>query len=482
MSMISVISGSGKSVPSAPTIGTATDVGTGRAYNNGAATVTFTAPTYTGRLPIASYTVTSSPGGFTASGASSPLTVTGLQSSTSYTFTVTATNALGTSAASSASNSITATTVPQAPTIGTATAGAKDSGQATVTYTAGATGGKAVSAYTATSSPGSITGSGASPITVSGLTNGTAYTFTVTATNANGTSTASAASNSITVPSGIWIAVGASEALMTSTDGLTWQTRNGNVPSGNAIQHVAYQNNLYMTISGGTYFRTSTDAITWTSYTSVSNLSIGFNNLRAANGYFGVASNEYSRVKWSTNGTSWNTTVISAVDAANEIVYQNLNYVNGYWACYQPLVTWYATSPNGTWSSAGNGIGANMRRGAYGNGRYVIGNDSGLAHSSSISGTMTFVSGSGFVYDVEWSGSEFIAVGDASRILVSSNGTTWTSRAIPASPNFFVTYNSGLWVIGSVSGVLTSPNGSTWTVRSGGNGVPASTFFAGERA
>jgi hypothetical protein len=179
----------------APIIGTATDVGTGRAYNNGAASVTFTAPASNGSTsPITSYTVTSSPGGFTASGASSPITVTGLQSSTSYTFTVTATNAVGTSPASEASNSVTATTVPQAPTIGTATAGANS---ATVAYTAGATGGKAVSAYTATSSPGSATGTGASPITVSGLTNGTSYTFTVTATNANGTSTASTASNSI---------------------------------------------------------------------------------------------------------------------------------------------------------------------------------------------------------------------------------------------------------------------------------------------
>lgn len=195
MSMLSVISGSGKSVPGAPTIGTATNVGTGRAYNNGAATVTFTAPAYNGRSAITSYTVTSSPGGFTGTGASSPITVTGLASATAYTFTVTATNAIGTSSASSASNSITATTVPQAPTIGTATAG---SGSATVTYTAGATGGAAVSVYTATSSPGSFTGTGASPITVSGLTNGTAYTFTVTATNANGTSSASAASNSVT--------------------------------------------------------------------------------------------------------------------------------------------------------------------------------------------------------------------------------------------------------------------------------------------
>lgn len=197
MIILGITASSDKNAPSAPTIGTATDVGTGRAYNNAAVTVTFTAPTYSGGSPITSYTVTSNTGGYTTTGASSPLTVTGIPSNTSLTFTVTATNADGfTSPASSASNSVTATTVPQAPTIGTATA---LDASATVTFTAGATGGKAVSTFTATSSPSSITGTSAtSPITVSGLANGTAYTFTVTATNANGTSTASAASNSVT--------------------------------------------------------------------------------------------------------------------------------------------------------------------------------------------------------------------------------------------------------------------------------------------
>jgi len=87
--------------------------------------------------------------------------------------------------------------VPDAPTIGTATGGDTS---ASVTFTAPSnTGGGAITGYTVISSPGGITGTGtSSPVTVSGLTNGTAYTFTVLATNAYGTSAASAASNSVT--------------------------------------------------------------------------------------------------------------------------------------------------------------------------------------------------------------------------------------------------------------------------------------------
>ena len=90
-------------------------------------------------------------------------------------------------------------TIPDAPIIGTATLG---NTEAIVPFTAPSSdGGSPITSYTATSSPGGITvtlsQSGSGSITVSGLTNTTAYTFTVTATNAIGTSLASAASNSV---------------------------------------------------------------------------------------------------------------------------------------------------------------------------------------------------------------------------------------------------------------------------------------------
>ena len=98
-----------------------------------------------GGYTITSYTVTASgdqtctvtPGTGTPP-ATYDCTVTGLTNGTSYTFTVTSTNFQGTGLPSTASTAVVPSTVPGAPTIGTATGG---NGQASVAFTAPASNG-----------------------------------------------------------------------------------------------------------------------------------------------------------------------------------------------------------------------------------------------------------------------------------------------------------------------------------------------------
>ena len=93
-------------------------------------------------------------------------------------------------------------------TIGTAAAAGGTGATVPFTVNASSTGGP-VFYYTALSAPGSISTNGTtSPISVTGLTTGTAYTFTVRAANATGTGVESSASNSVTpIDENNWIAI-----------------------------------------------------------------------------------------------------------------------------------------------------------------------------------------------------------------------------------------------------------------------------------
>ena len=177
-------------VPDAPT-------GVSATAGNAQASIGFTAPARNGGATITGYTATSSPSGASATGAGSPLVITGLTNGTAYTFTVTATNSVGTGVASSSSLAVTPATVPDAPTGVSVTAG---NAQASVGFTIPSNnGGATITGYTATASPGGASATGlGSPLVVTGLTNGTAYTFTVSAANSVGNGSASSASTAVT--------------------------------------------------------------------------------------------------------------------------------------------------------------------------------------------------------------------------------------------------------------------------------------------
>jgi uncharacterized protein (TIGR02145 family) len=278
-------------VPGAPTAVVAT-------AGNASASISFVAPTNNGGSVVTGYTVTSNPGSFIGTGTTSPINVTGLTNGTAYTFTVVATNAVGNSVASVASSSVTPAvpnTVPGPPTAVVATAGNASASVAFVAPTNN--GGSVVTGYTVTSNPGSFIGTGTtSPINVTGLTNGTAYTFTIVATNAVGNSVASAASTAVTpvVPNTV---PGAPTAVIAT--------------AGNASASIAF---LAPSNNGGS---------TITSYTVTSN----------PGGITGTGSGSPITVTGLTNGTSYTFTVVATNSVGSSVASSASTAVTPITAC-----------------------------------------------------------------------------------------------------------------------------------------------------
>ena len=153
---------------------------------DGAATVSWQAPTDNGGAPLTGYVVTVSPGGRQIPVSGTPLptttTVTGLTNGTAYTFTVAAMNSVGTGAASAASRAVTPTAATGTVVLSGATLDLGTvplSGSSTASFT--------------------VKNPGANPVTVTGSTPPTGQGFTATTTLAAGTVLAAGSTTTETV-------------------------------------------------------------------------------------------------------------------------------------------------------------------------------------------------------------------------------------------------------------------------------------------
>ena len=222
-------------LPPAPTSVTAT-------AGNAQATVSWTAPTVSAQIPITNYTLqysSNSGSSWTtfsrgAASTETSATVTSLTNGTAVQFRVAAVNGVGTGSYSTASAAVTPTagTPPGAPTGLSATAG---NAQIALAWTAPASAGSsAITGYSVeyTPSGGSAqtvaTGSTSTSYTLTGLTNGTAYTARVAAVNAAGTGSYTAASSSVTPVNVVF------RAIPTLTSNTSDGTASANTSAGGA--------------------------------------------------------------------------------------------------------------------------------------------------------------------------------------------------------------------------------------------------------
>jgi Fibronectin type III domain len=191
-------------VPNAPTAVTPSRAG------SSAALVTFSPPEDDGGSGITLYTVRAEATGGgdaqarTGTGQNSPIMVGNLQNGNEYTFTVRATNANGDSELSEPATLV----IGSAPSAPLAVSASRANGKSTVSFQAPTDdGGAPITHYTVKATDtvianrgGQTVSAGSSPIEITGLTNGDAYTFSVTATNQYGTS--EAATSGLVVPGG----------------------------------------------------------------------------------------------------------------------------------------------------------------------------------------------------------------------------------------------------------------------------------------
>jgi predicted phage tail protein len=189
-------------VPGSPTIANVTT-------RNQGATVSWTAPTSDGGTPVTGYLVTPytdgvAPAPVRFNSTATTQTITGLTNGVTYTFTVAATNAVGTGPESAPSNPVTpGPTMPDPPTILRNATAANQS--ATISWLPPASdGGSPITGYVVTAYVGygpvkvRIFNSPLTTRTVTGLTNGTEYRFRVRAYNAYDISGYSTVTNPVT--------------------------------------------------------------------------------------------------------------------------------------------------------------------------------------------------------------------------------------------------------------------------------------------
>jgi hypothetical protein len=378
---------------------------------------------------------------------------------------------------------------PSIPTIGSATS--STSTTADVTFTEPTYKGKSGSVtYTVVSNPGSITATGTSPVTVTGLTTGTGYTFFVYATTNYGVSSDnSSSSNSVTprVMDANYVISGGNGSLYYSIDLQSWSSVSGI----NSFNSAFYVNSKFYVSDGQGTGAYSTNGISWT---TVSNSAFSGTRIAYANSKF-VARGYGTAIYVSTDFITWT----ARTGAANYSYYGAVNrapfYFGGKWYTNAPsskilefstdTVTWSKTSinapamPYDAYWAAGTFFGTYF----YALDASFAGSTCGYLYRSTDGNSWSTVTtpwgtlGDASAQSITSSnGRIFIAAKDTSytqNIYTSTNGTTWTTATIPASTNVNgggVAYGNGKWIIfGSDDGsvtmkVLSSTNGTSFSL------------------
>lgn len=267
----------------------------------------------------------------------------------------------------------------------------------------------------------------------------------------------------------LWVAVGASGFVATSSDGLTWTRGTSGVTS--QLNGVAYGGTTWVMVGATGVVRTSSDGLTWAAASSP-----GF----STNNVWAVTYSGGTWVAVGANGTVRYAATPSGTWTAATSPGFSTNIVT---AVYTNGTTWvagdaagnirYATDPTGTWSAATSNFGGQGVNGFASSGStwVAVGHLGRVRYTSDPTGSWSTPASAGWtgsysVYGVATDGTTWVVVGNGANIKYATDPSgTWTAASGPDSAGtgyFGVVYAGSKWVaVASGGGVAVSTSPTT---------------------
>ena len=299
-----------------------------------------------------------------------------------------------------------------------------------------------------------------SPYVVTGLTNGTTYSFTINGRVDNGPGGPDAAVVSVvprlagttmsgwkgqsgtlgttdmhgvvygsttSVTTGTYVAAGYGGVIYSSTDGITWTAVN----TSSTIDMTGVTNGLgrFIAVGLGGRVLSSTDLVTWTESASGTTQNL---YAVATGGSISVAVGANGTIRYSTDVGTW--TAAASVPTTNHL----------YGVTYTSSGLWIAVGANGTLLTSGDGS----------------------TWTSATTNTTADLKSAGFAYAATGglAASTYVAVGAGGTVLKSTDGTTWTVQTLSPAVNLNgVVVTNQFVVVGTGGAAFTSLDGITWS-------------------
>jgi hypothetical protein len=261
-----------------------------------------------------------------------------------------------------------------------------------------------------------------------------------------------------------FIAVGSDGIILSSPDGKTWTVRDSNGIF--TLTSVTYGAGKFIAVGEYGRTRSSSTGDTWETivdhcdtYAELSSVAYGNNRFVAVGGsrYY-----HYSFTATSADGTSWSSKTSGNYTNThlNSVVYGNGNFLAVGDDC--PIIS-YSSS----WQAVGTTNCSLLNSITYGNNRYVaVGLTGSITSLDGISWENTSL-GNTSLTSVTYGNGQYVAVGPGGAILVSSDGSAWTTKSSPTTQQLnSVAYGNGLYVaVGWEGTILTAKSDKGFAVK-----------------